>query len=94
MTPRPDSEPVSLSVALDEVVRGLGPGNSAAALGGVFGRWEEAVGEAVAAHAQPRSLESGRLLVEVDQPGWATQLRYLEHDLVHRLNAVAGPGIM
>jgi len=33
-----------------------------------------------------------RLVVDVDQPGWATQLRYLETDLLARLAAVAGPG--
>ena len=40
----------------------------------------------------PCSLDDGRLVVEVDEPGWATQLRYLEADLLERLAAVAGAG--
>jgi hypothetical protein len=37
-------------------------------------------------------LDDGRLVVEVDEPGWATQLRYLESELLARLAAVAGAG--
>jgi predicted nucleic acid-binding Zn ribbon protein len=80
-----------LSDSLDTVVRGLhGPGAKATA--GVFGRWDEVVGVHVAAHARPVLLDAGRLVVEVDEPGWATQLRYLEADLIERLAAIAGAG--
>ena len=47
-------------------------------MGGVFGRWDEAVGDAVAAHVQPVKLDGTTLVVEVDDPAWATQLRFLE----------------
>jgi predicted nucleic acid-binding Zn ribbon protein len=59
-------------------------------LGGVFGRWEEAVGAAVAAHVQPVRLTGTTLLVEVDDPAWATQLKFLENTLRARLAEVAG----
>ena len=39
---------------------------------------------------RPVSLDGGRLVVEVDEPGWATQLRYLEATLRERLAAVTG----
>jgi predicted nucleic acid-binding Zn ribbon protein len=61
---------------------------------GVVARWREAVGDVVADHAKPVSLEAGRLLVEVDDPGWATQLRYLESTLVEQLAAVLGTGVV
>ncbi len=80
-----------LSESLDVVVRGL-RGAGAKATAGVFGRWEDVVGPHVAAHARPVVLDDGRLVVEVDEPGWATQLRYLEGDLMQQLEAVAGPG--
>jgi predicted nucleic acid-binding Zn ribbon protein len=35
-------------------------------------------------------LEDGRLVVEVDDPAWATQLRFLEADLVTRLSEAGG----
>lgn len=78
-----------LSLSLDAVIRSL-KGDGSRAVAGVFGHWEEAVGEAISAHAKPILLDNGRLLVEVDQPGWATQLRYLEKDLLERLRPHLG----
>ena len=76
---------------MDEVVRGLRGGTGdARSIGSLFSRWTDAVGEAVAGHARPVKLEGDRLLVEVDEPGWATQLRFLEGDVIERLRAVAG----
>lgn len=80
---------VPIGASVDAVVRSL-RGPSAKAVAGVFAGWEEAVGPQVAAHARPISLDGGRLVVEVDEPGWATQLRYLEATLRERLAAVSG----
>ena len=85
-------EPMRLGASLDAVVRSLGPGLSTRSLDGVFGRWEEIVGLQVAGNARPVSLTNGRLVVAVDQPGWATQLRYLEKDLLARIAAMVGDG--
>lgn len=91
-------EPVRLGDSLHEVVRSLRPdaGSAsapAAAMGGVFGRWEEAVGAAVAAHVQPVKLDGTTLVVKVDDPAWATQLKFLESTLKQRLLEVAGATI-
>lgn len=95
-----NDEPISLGDSLTGVVRSLrGPSSAgvappaAAAIGGVFGRWEEAVGALVAEHARPVRLDGTRLVVEVDDPAWATQLRFLETDLRARLAEVAGATI-
>jgi predicted nucleic acid-binding Zn ribbon protein len=32
-------------------------------------------------------LDAGVLIVEVDDPAWATQLKFLESDLLKRLNS-------
>jgi len=90
-----------LSAALDEVLASLqppttnaaAPASTAKTVGGVFARWEDAVGAQIAAHARPVKLAAGRLLVEVDEPGWASQLRYLEAELLGRIAAVVGPGV-
>ena len=89
------NEPVRLGESLQQVVRGLrpegaSPGAPVAAIGGLFGRWEEAVGAAVAAHVQPVKLDGTLLVVTVDDPAWATQLRFLEGTLRPRLLDVAG----
>ncbi len=57
----------------------------ASQMGDVFGRWAEAVGEALAAHITPVKLDGTKLVVEVDDPAWATQLRFLEATLKQRL---------
>jgi predicted nucleic acid-binding Zn ribbon protein len=62
-------------------------------MGGVFGRWAEAVGDAVATHVKPVKLDGTKLIVEVDDPAWATQLRFLETTLKQRLLEVAGATI-
>ena len=56
----------------------------------VFARWEEVVGAEVAAHAEPRSLRDGVLVIAVDQPAWATQLRFLGADLLARVRDATG----
>jgi predicted nucleic acid-binding Zn ribbon protein len=68
-------------------------GETARQMGGVFGRWAEAVGDAVASHVTPVRLDGTRLVVEVDDPAWATQLRFLEATLKQRLLEVAGATI-
>ena len=59
-------------------------------LAAVFAHWEQLVGPEIAAHAEPRSLRAGVLLLAVDQSGWATQLRYLAPDLLGRLRLATG----
>ncbi len=82
---RPGSRPIPGGTTPDGA-----PEATVAAMGGVFGRWEEAVGAAVAAHVQPVKLQGATLVVEVDDPSWATQLRFLEATLRERLAEVAG----
>src|SRR5262245_34138946 len=89
-----ESNPVPLAASLDGVVRSLQGGTpsrgAAQEIGGVFGRWNEIVGDAVAAHVQPVRLDSGRLVVEVPDPAWATQIRLLAGTVCRRINDVTG----
>jgi predicted nucleic acid-binding Zn ribbon protein len=84
-----DSEPRSLARSLDCLVTHLG-GSHAAVLRDLFGRWCELVGPEIAAHTQPTSLRQGVLVVTVDQPAWATQLRWLTPTLLARLASSLG----
>ena len=74
-------------------MRSLQGGAGRSEVRGVFGQWDEAVGETVAAHVRPVRLDSGVLLVEVDEPAWATQVRLLADDLRARLIDVAGVAV-
>jgi predicted nucleic acid-binding Zn ribbon protein len=92
-------EPVPISDSLAGVVESLrGPSRSPSAMaprtmGGVFGRWNEIVGDVVAGHVQPVKLDGDRLIVEVDDPAWATQLKFLEADMKARLKATIGASV-
>jgi predicted nucleic acid-binding Zn ribbon protein len=86
-----DDDPKPVSASLDRLASKLGA-PKVAALGVVFSHWNDVVGDVVAAHAKPLSLQDGRLVVGVDEPGWATQLNYLTADLLRRLEELAGPG--
>lgn len=70
-------------------MRGLSPPHRppppAATLGTVFSRWDDVVGPAVARHARPLRVEAGALVVAVDQPAWATQVRTLAPRIMDRI---------
>jgi predicted nucleic acid-binding Zn ribbon protein len=83
------NDPIPISDSLDGVVRSL-RGPSRSAVGGVFGRWPEAVGEQIAEHVRPLKLDDRALVVEVDDPAWATQVRFLVPTIIERLREVAG----
>ena len=88
-----DDEPVRLADALAAVGSELGlpPGN---AHGDLDAHWHEVVGDDVAAHARLVSVRDGVLTVAVDDPIWATQLRYLETAVLERATAVVGVGLV
>jgi hypothetical protein len=82
-----------LSKALSDVAADLNiddPDDVAA----VMAAWGGAVGPAIAEHVRPRRLHDGELLVEVDAPVWATQLRYLEDDILRKLGRKVRPGVV
>lgn len=83
------SDPVPISRSLDSIMKSL-RGTDRIQIGGVFGRWDDAVGQAVAAHVQPVRLDQGVLTVEADEPAWATQVKFLSGTIIARLAEVAG----
>ena len=83
------SEPVPISRSLDSIMKSL-RGTDRIQIGGVFGRWDDAVGPTVAAHVRPVRLDQGVLTVEADEAAWATQVKFLTGTITERLMAVAG----
>jgi predicted nucleic acid-binding Zn ribbon protein len=87
--PRSERGPHPVSESLERVTKRIGaPRTTVLTL--VFARWEQVVGPEVAAHAEPRSLRDGVLVIAVDQPAWATQLRFLGADLLARVKEATG----
>ena len=65
-------------------------GKDAPAANDIFARWRVIVGDAIADNVTPVRLEDKTLTVEVIEPAWATQLRFLERQLVTTLCEHAG----
>jgi predicted nucleic acid-binding Zn ribbon protein len=68
--------------------------NSQLANGQVFGQWTRLVGEEVAGHAQPVTLRDGELTVRASSTAWATQLRLLQAQLLTKIAAGVGHGVV
>jgi predicted nucleic acid-binding Zn ribbon protein len=84
-TPLPgDKEPRKIGDALDRVV----PGGRAFTQ--LLEQWDGLVGDALAARTRPTGLHAGTLVIAVDDPAWAAQLRYLQADLLTRLQEAMG----
>ena len=84
------SEPRLLNASLGQLLSSMGVDASPRAMDGVFREWRRVVGDQVAAHAWPVSLQHGRLLVMVDHSAWASQLRYLGPLLLERFRQFVG----
>jgi predicted nucleic acid-binding Zn ribbon protein len=64
------------------------------ATGHLFGRWARIVGEDVAEHATPVALDDGVLTVRAASTAWATQLRLLQRQLIAKIAAGVGDGVV
>ena len=83
-----DPGPRKIGEGLDRVV----PGGRAFTT--LLRHWDDLVGEGLAARARPSGLHATTLVIAVDDPAWATQLRYLQADLMTRFEDVLGPGLV
>jgi predicted nucleic acid-binding Zn ribbon protein len=88
---RSADDPVALRDAVAAVGRELGmpaPDD----LDALTREWATIVGDAVAQHAVVRSVRDGTCTIEVDEAGWATQIRYAEQQIVERARTCCRPG--
>lgn len=61
---------------------------------GLLPRWAEIVGAEVAAHCRPERLVDGELVCVAESTAWATQLRLLNRQLLARIAAEVGDGVV
>lgn len=59
-------------------------------MGRLFAGWEEIVGPAIADHVKPVRLDAESLVVTVDHPAWATQVRHMGDELLDQVAAATG----
>jgi predicted nucleic acid-binding Zn ribbon protein len=92
--PGPDSrDPQLLGSLTRDLARSRG-WSTRVAEGAVFGRWTAVVGEQIAAHAAPTSLHDGVLTVSAESTAWATQLRMVQAQLLAKIAAAVGDGVV
>lgn len=86
-------DPVLFGAAIQRLVaeRGWESTTSAAR---VVGEWDALVGAEIADHCRPASLLEGELVLVAESSAWATQLRLMGSQLVRRLTAQVGPGVV
>lgn len=86
---QPGRAPRQLQDVLGKVLKRMKVSDTTSSMG-LFSNWRELVGDAIADHVTPKRLEKRVLVVEVDDPAWATQLKFLEAQLISTLRAKAG----
>jgi predicted nucleic acid-binding Zn ribbon protein len=92
--PGPDSrDPQTLAAATRDLANRRG-WSTRVAEGAVFGQWQSVVGEQIAAHATPTALREGVLSVTAESTAWATQLRMVQAQLLARIAAAVGDGVV
>lgn len=93
--PLPDryESPKPLRLGLERVMRSLGL-PSTDAFDQLFNQWPAVVGEELAGCCQPVSLDRGSLVIKAADQAWATQLRWLEQQLVDRCAASLGSDVV
>ncbi|NKY49848.1 DUF721 family protein [Nocardia vermiculata] len=88
-----DRDPQPLSALAGSLAKSRGWSGKVAE-GTVFGRWSAVVGEDIASHADPVSLTDGVLSIQAESTAWATQLRMLQAQLLAKINAAVGQGVV
>ncbi len=92
--PGPDTrDPQTLAAATRDLARTRG-WSTRVAEGTVFGQWQTVVGEQIAAHASPTALREGVLSVSAETTAWATQLRMVQAQLLAKIAAAVGDGVV
>jgi predicted nucleic acid-binding Zn ribbon protein len=91
--PGEEEPPTPVGDALAEIGAELGLADPST-LRAITTRWSDVVGAAIAQHARIRSLRGTVLTIAVESGAWATELRYLEHDVLARIESIVGPNVV
>lgn len=82
-------KPELLAHSLEDVLSRLS-GPTAASTVGVFSNWTEIVGDRVGSHSTPLRLNGDTLVVGVADPAWASELSWMESELLARIHDKTG----
>lgn len=92
--PGPDArDPQTLAAITSDLTKTRG-WSARVAEGTVLGQWQTVVGEQIASHATPTALRDGVLSVSAESTAWATQLRMVQAQLLAKIAAAVGDGVV
>lgn len=60
----------------------------------VFSLWDEIVGQKMADHAAPVRIKDRILFVEVDDPLWLSQIKYMKGDILGKIDVRIKRGVL
>jgi predicted nucleic acid-binding Zn ribbon protein len=92
--PTPDDrDPQAVGTTIRDLVDGRG-WERTTKVARVLACWEQIVGDAVAAHCRPETVNDGELVLAAESTSWATQLRLLAPALLGKVEEHLGPGVV
>jgi hypothetical protein len=83
---------VSLKSVMGKVLKRCNVDPSDVASYGVFDSWETIAGDRLAAHTKPVRITRGILYIEVDDPLWHAQLKYLKTGIIEKIDTTIRQG--
>ena len=87
MKPGPDPHPRPIAASLDQLLGTL-DAPSVDVIDIVFRDWASVVGDDLAAHSRPTAIDGDLLVIEAADAAWAGEFRWLEKELLERLETV------
>jgi len=86
-----DRGPTPIRRSLERLLAGMGS-PEIDSMATLLDRWPEVVGESLAARIKAVAVRGSELLVSVDDPAWASQISWLETQLLERIDGIIGSG--
>ena len=80
--------PQTVGTGVDRVLKHLNA-PTADVVESVFANWEDLVGEVIAKHTRPQRITNGVLIIEVDDPAWASEMKWMSEALLEQIRAGA-----
>ncbi len=87
----PDRGPVPLRRSLERLLEGMGAPRIDD-ITTIIDQWSEIVGPRLAERIEAVAVRGSELLVAVNDPAWASQVAWLEAQLLERIDDLVGPG--
>lgn len=84
-----NKEPVHLRSVLEQLLKDFGSPDITVVTS-IVDQWEEVVGLDLAAKISAVAISGSELIVRVDDPAWASQINWLEKQLLDKIASLVG----